>query len=98
MVVFGHDSAHGRRGVRPAVSQGGDHGVAVPSGGDLCRGRRAVTRARDRRVEHELCVDLDPNACATLAIPTEIFNFDIKPSAAGPKRGFPAGVDLAVVK
>jgi formamidase len=39
-----------------------------------------------------------PNACATLAIPTEIFNFDIKPSAAGPKRGFPAGVDLAVVK
>ncbi len=39
-----------------------------------------------------------PNACATLAIPTEIFHFDIKPSAAGPKRGFPAGVDLAVVK
>ncbi len=39
-----------------------------------------------------------PNACATLAIPTEIFNFDIKPSAAGPKRGFPAGADLAVVK
>jgi formamidase len=39
-----------------------------------------------------------PNACATLAIPTEIFNFDIKPSAGGPKRGFAAGVDLAVVK
>jgi formamidase len=39
-----------------------------------------------------------PNACATLAIPTEIFGFDIKPIAAGPKRGFAAGPDLAVVK
>jgi formamidase len=36
-----------------------------------------------------------PNACATLAIPTEIFDFDIKPSAAGPVRGVPAGVDVA---
>jgi formamidase len=25
-----------------------------------------------------------PNACCTLAIPTEIFNFDIRPTAAGP--------------
>ena len=39
-----------------------------------------------------------PNACATLAIPTEIFGFDVTPSAAGPKRSIPAGVDLAVVK
>ncbi len=39
-----------------------------------------------------------PNACATLAIPTEIFDFDVTPGAAGPKRGFPAGTDLAVVK
>jgi formamidase len=36
-----------------------------------------------------------PNACATLAIPTEIFDFDIKPSAAGPVRGVPPGVDVA---
>jgi len=39
-----------------------------------------------------------PNACATLAIPTEIFGFDVTPSAAGPKRSIPAGIDLAVVK
>lgn len=36
-----------------------------------------------------------PNACATLAIPTGIFEFDIKPNAAGPVRGVPAGVDVA---
>jgi formamidase len=39
-----------------------------------------------------------PNACATLAIPTEIFNFDIKPMASGPKRAVPSEIDLAVVK
>jgi formamidase len=39
-----------------------------------------------------------PNACATLAIPTEIFNFDITPSADGPNASsVPAGADLAVV-
>lgn len=39
-----------------------------------------------------------PNACATLAIPTEIFDFDITPSAAGPSAtSVPAGADLAVV-
>ena len=39
-----------------------------------------------------------PNACATLAIPTEIFNFDITPSADGPSASsVPAGADLAVV-
>ncbi len=25
-----------------------------------------------------------PNVCATLAIPTEIFEFDIRPNASGP--------------
>src|SRR5882672_1076974 len=39
-----------------------------------------------------------PNACATLAIPTEIFNFDITPSAMTPKSMVPGGIDLAVVK
>ena len=39
-----------------------------------------------------------PNACATLAIPTEIFDFDINPSATGPVVSIPQGVDLAVVK
>ena len=39
-----------------------------------------------------------PNACATLAIPTEIFDFDITPSADGPSAtSVPAGADLAVV-
>jgi len=31
-----------------------------------------------------------PNACCTLAIPTEIFDFDIRPSASGPTRVVPA--------
>jgi formamidase len=39
-----------------------------------------------------------PNACATLALPTEIFNFDIKPSASTPRSMIPAGVDLSTVK
>lgn len=38
-----------------------------------------------------------PNACATLALPTEIFDFDINPTADGPKPGIAAGVDLAKV-
>ncbi|MFO7177503.1 MAG: acetamidase/formamidase family protein [Pseudomonadota bacterium] len=39
-----------------------------------------------------------PNACATLALPTEIFSFDIRPSASGPTRAVPIGPDLAVVR
>jgi formamidase len=38
-----------------------------------------------------------PNACATLALPTEIFSFDIKPNAGGPKKLVPPGMDLAIV-
>jgi formamidase len=36
-----------------------------------------------------------PNACATLALPTEIFNFDIRPNADGPKMMVPQGPDLS---
>jgi len=36
-----------------------------------------------------------PNACATLAVPTEIFSFDIKPNAKGPSHMVPPGLDLA---
>jgi formamidase len=36
-----------------------------------------------------------PNACATLWIPTEIFNFDIHPSAAGPVKHLDGKIDLA---
>jgi formamidase len=39
-----------------------------------------------------------PNACATLALPTEIFNFDIKPSANAPRSMVQGGVDLATAK
>jgi formamidase len=35
-----------------------------------------------------------PNACATLAIPTGIFDFDIRPSASGPKK-MVSGADAA---
>lgn len=38
-----------------------------------------------------------PNACATLAIPTEIFNFDIRPSPTGPIKAVKGGIDLAKV-
>ena len=36
-----------------------------------------------------------PNACATLYLPTEIFDFDITPKASGPFAGVSGGVDLA---
>lgn len=39
-----------------------------------------------------------PNACATLALPTEIFSFDIKPNADGPKKMLDGSVDLAVAE
>jgi formamidase len=39
-----------------------------------------------------------PNACATLAIPTEIFDFPVLPAANGPTASVPQGHDLAVVK
>lgn len=38
-----------------------------------------------------------PNACATLYLPTEIFDFDITPCAAGPTKVLKGGVDLARV-
>jgi formamidase len=35
-----------------------------------------------------------PNACATLWLPTDIFEFDIMPSAAGPMKHVRGGVDI----
>ncbi|WP_199540455.1 formamidase [Paraburkholderia kururiensis] len=35
-----------------------------------------------------------PNACATLWLPTQIFDFDIRPNAHGPVRHVQAGVDM----
>jgi formamidase len=37
-----------------------------------------------------------PNACATLWLPTEIFEFDIMPSASGPTKFITGGVDLPI--
>jgi formamidase len=37
-----------------------------------------------------------PNACATLWLPTEIFEFDIMPNAAGPTKHIKGGVDIPV--
>ncbi len=39
-----------------------------------------------------------PNACATLYIPTEIFDFDIRPDASGPQMSLLPGVALATPK
>jgi formamidase len=36
-----------------------------------------------------------PNACVSLYIPTAIFDFDIRPNAAGPKKHVTQGMDLA---
>jgi formamidase len=36
-----------------------------------------------------------PNACCTVAIPTEIFKFDIRPNANGPTRQVPSGTDVS---
>jgi formamidase len=36
-----------------------------------------------------------PNACATLWLPTEIFDFDMKPNADGPKIMVKQGIDTA---
>ena len=36
-----------------------------------------------------------PNACATLFLPTDIFDFNIKPNAEGPKAEVTPGTDLA---
>jgi formamidase len=38
-----------------------------------------------------------PNACATLAIPTDIFKFDIRPNAMGPFKAVDGMIDLAKV-
>ena len=37
-----------------------------------------------------------PNACATLYLPTEIFDFDIMPSSAGPIKHITGGFDVAL--
>ena len=37
-----------------------------------------------------------PNSCATLWVPTQIFDFDIRPNAAGPTTCVTAGVDMPI--
>ena len=37
-----------------------------------------------------------PNACATLWIPTGIFDFDINPSAAGPTKFLDGSIDMPI--
>ncbi|HKJ27989.1 MAG TPA: acetamidase/formamidase family protein, partial [Anaerolineales bacterium] len=39
-----------------------------------------------------------PNACATLWLPTGIFDFDINPSADGPKKMVTGGMDVPLSK
>ena len=35
-----------------------------------------------------------PNACATLWLPTDIFNFDVQPNASGPTKAITGTVDV----
>jgi formamidase len=37
-----------------------------------------------------------PNACATLWLPSEIFEFDIMPSEAGPVKAISGAVDMPI--
>ena len=37
-----------------------------------------------------------PNACATLWLPTDIFEFDINPSASGPTRFLDGSIDMPI--
>jgi len=39
-----------------------------------------------------------PNSCATLWIPTEIFDFDINPSAAGPVKYLDGSIDMPIAQ
>jgi formamidase len=40
---------------------------------------------------------VDINACATLWVPTEIFDFNIRPNEAGPIKQLKGNIDLATV-
>jgi formamidase len=37
-----------------------------------------------------------PNACATLWLPTDIFEFDIMPGSDGPKKHLDGSVDMPI--
>ena len=37
-----------------------------------------------------------PNVCATVFLPTEIFDFDITPNANGPVKAIKNGIDIPV--
>ena len=39
-----------------------------------------------------------PNSCATLWLPTQIFDFDISPSAAGPQKYLDGSVDMPIAQ
>jgi formamidase len=39
-----------------------------------------------------------PNACATLWLPTEIFDFDIRPGADGPTKFVDGSVDMPMAE
>ena len=60
-------------------------------------GAQAYTILGTAPVEGRISGIVDiPNACCTVAVPTEIFDFDIRPNAAGPTREVPADVDCCV--
>lgn len=58
-------------------------------------GRQAYVILGTAPVEGRISGIVDiPNACCTLALPTAIFDFDIRPSSAGPARQIPADSDI----
>jgi formamidase len=58
-------------------------------------GRQAYTILGTAPVQGHISGVVDiPNACATLYLPTEIFDFDIRPNASGPSKMVKPGVTL----
>ena len=58
-----------------------------------CAGLRNSRARRHARAISQGVVDI-PNACATLWLPTDIFDFDVMPSAAGPIKHVKGGVEM----
>jgi formamidase len=62
-------------------------------------GERVSTHLNIAPVEGRISGIVDiPNVCATVYLPTEIFAFDISPTAEGPTVKVSGGADLASVK
>ena len=82
------------------VAESGSENTTVTMDSDkTVKGEQAYMILGTAPVEGRVSGIVDiPNACCTVAIPTEIFDFDIKPNASGPTKSIPSGVDAAACR